>query len=90
MEVTQQRFFADEGQRVREMRAEPPDDALVRVEAVELGGRREEGTGEGEVLHAHTISIRHKPPWVRGRTRSDGERTLLGRAISIKVCRGQM
>ena len=37
MEVTQQRFFADEGQRVREMRAEPPDDALVRVEAVELG-----------------------------------------------------
>ena len=59
MEVVKQGFFADEGQRVREIDLEPLEDGLVRVEAVEFRGGREDGTGERLVLHAHSVS----PPW---------------------------
>ena len=52
MEVLQQRFLADEGQRVWEVRAEPAEDVFVRFEALELGSWREEGAGESAVLHA--------------------------------------
>lgn len=50
MEVVQQRLLADEGQRVGEILAEPPQDGLVRIEAVEVGGGRKERAGEGRVL----------------------------------------
>lgn len=50
MEILQQRLFADEGQRVGEMLAEPPHDGLVRIEAVEVRGGREERAGERPVL----------------------------------------
>ena len=59
MEVVQQRFFADEGQGAGEIGLEPLEDGLVRVEAVEFRGGREDGTGERLVLHAHSVS----PPW---------------------------
>ena len=52
MEVLQERLLANEGEGVRELRAEPPKDVLVRVETVELGGRREQRAGEREVLYA--------------------------------------
>lgn len=59
MEVVQQRFFADEGQRVEEIGLEPLEDGLVRVETVEFRSGREDGTGERLVLHAHSVSL----PW---------------------------
>ena len=51
MEILQQRLFADEGQRVREIVLEPRQQGLVRVEAFELGGGREERAGERRVLN---------------------------------------
>ena len=56
MEVVQQRFFADEGQGVGEIGLEPLEDGLVRVEAVEFRGGREDGTGERLVLHVQEVS----------------------------------
>ena len=59
MEVAQQRLFADEGQRVREIGLEPAEDFLVRVEAVEFRGGREDRAGERLVLHVQYVS----QPW---------------------------
>ena len=86
MEVGEQRLLANEGQRVREVCLEPPDDGLVRVEAVELRGGCEERAGERLVLHAHSVS----PPWGREGEVGTRDLTLFGSAISIKVCRGHM
>ena len=85
MEIVQQRFFADEGQGVGEIGLEPLEDGLIRVEAVEFRGWREDGTGERLVLHAQTVS----PSWGM-EAEGAGYLTLFGSAISIKVCRGHM
>ena len=87
MEILEERLLADEGQRVWKMCTEPGEDALVGVEAVELRCRREDGAGERAVLHAHTTRQRLRETW---KGFMDGVRTLLGSAISMKVCRGQM
>ena len=59
MEIMQQRLFADEGQSVGEIGLEPFQDGLIRVETVEFLGGREDGAGEGLVLHVQEVS----PPW---------------------------
>ncbi len=59
MEVGEQRLFADEGQGVGKIGLEPPDDILVRVEAVEFRGGREDRASERLVLHAQYVST----PW---------------------------
>ena len=86
MEVGQERFFTNEGQGVGEMGLEKIQNGPVRIETVEFRGRREERASERLVLHVRYVS----PTWGREVQEASVHLTLLGRAMSMKVCLGQM